>query len=111
MIKADCSKYILNLVKEETIPAIGCTEPVAVAYAASFAKDYIKGEIHRIDILVSKNIYKNGKSVIIPNTNERGLDLAAALGITSGDPEDGLLILRNINTDSISEAHRLINEG
>lgn len=111
MINEDCINEIMNMIKEETIPAIGCTEPVAVAYAAAFGKKYIKGDIHRMDILVSKNIYKNGKSVIIPNTNEWGLDLAAALGILGGDPEDGLLILRNVNLDTISEAHKMIDEG
>lgn len=111
MINEDCMKEVLNMIKEETIPAIGCTEPVAVAFAAAFAKKYLKGDIHKMDILVSKNIYKNGKSVIIPNTNEWGLDLAAALGIFGGDPNDGLLILKNVNLDTISEAHKMIDEG
>ena len=110
MINEDCIKNLLNMVKEETIPAIGCTEPVAVAYAASFAKKYIKGKIQRMDIFVSKNIYKNGKSVMIPNANEWGLDLAAALGVVGGNPEDGLLIFKNVNQEVVSEAHKMINE-
>lgn len=110
MAKDKCRDYILNMIKEETIPAVGCTEPVAVAYAASFAKKYLNGQIDKMDILVSKNIYKNGKSVIIPNTEEWGLDLAAALGVLGGDPSDGLLILRNVNIESLSEAHKMIKE-
>lgn len=111
MINEDCINNILNMVKEETIPAVGCTEPVAVAYAASFAKKYIKGEIQRMDVFVSKNIYKNGKSVMIPNAKEWGLDLAAALGVIGGNPDDGLLILRNVNSNAISQAHKMIDEG
>ena len=106
----DKIKYLLNMVKDETVPAIGCTEPVAVAFAASFAKKYMNNEIKNMDILVSKNIYKNGKSVIIPNTEEWGLDLAAALGVIGGNSEDGLMILRNINLNLIEKAHKMIDE-
>lgn len=111
MLYEDKVKYLLNMVKDETVPAIGCTEPVAVAFAASFAKKYMNNEIEKMDILVSKNIYKNGKSVILPNTKEWGLDLAAALGVIGGDWEDGLMILRNINSSLIEKAHKMIDEG
>ncbi len=107
----DKTEYLLNMVKEETVPAIGCTEPVAVAFAAAYAKKYIKNDIDRMDILVSKNIYKNGKSVIIPNTHEWGLDLAAALGVIGGNPDDGLMILRNVDLNLIDKAHTMIDEG
>lgn len=111
MLYEDKIKYLLNMVKDETVPAIGCTEPVAVAFAASFAKKYMNNEIENMDILVSKNIYKNGKSVILPNTQEWGLDLAAALGVIGGNSEDGLMILKNINLNLIEKAHKMIDEG
>jgi len=104
------SKLLLDMVKEETIPAIGCTEPVAVAYAASVAKKHFKGEMNRLIVNVSISIFKNGKSVTIPNTNECGLDLAASLGSICGEPEDGLCIFRNVTQDYIKEAHDLIAE-
>ncbi|MDR7855597.1 L-serine ammonia-lyase, iron-sulfur-dependent, subunit alpha [Tissierella sp.] len=104
-------EYLLNMVKDETVPAIGCTEPVAVAFAAAYAKKYLNDEIDRMDILVSKNIYKNGKSVIIPNTIEWGLDLAAALGVIGGNPDDELMILRNVDLELIDKAHNMIDEG
>jgi L-cysteine desulfidase len=82
-------KDLLEMVKQDTVPALGCTEPVAVAYAGAVAKKYLTGTIDSIEIRVSKNIFKNGKSVIIPNTNEWGLDLAGALGVIGGNSDDG----------------------
>src|SRR5690554_2369530 len=92
----DRKAYLLEMIRTETIPALGCTEPVAVAYAAACAKDYMEGDIESIGVYVSKNIYKKGKSVIIPNTKEYGLDLAAALGILCGKSQDRMLIFKNI---------------
>lgn len=101
---------LLKCVKEETIPAIGCTEPVAVAYAAAAAKKYLKGDINSMQVFVSLNIFKNGKSVLIPNANECGLKLAAALGALSGNTEDGLCIFKNVNEAYINAAHKMIND-
>lgn len=110
MIKEEKRQYLLDMVKQETVPAIGCTEPVAVAYAAAFGKKYIDTTIDKIAVLVSKNIFKNGKSVIIPNTEEWGLELAAALGIVAGDADDGLMVLKNVNKEYIDLAHKIIDE-
>lgn len=101
---------LINMVKQDTVPAIGCTEPVAVAYAGAVSREYLTGNIDNININVSKNIYKNGKSVIIPNTGEWGLNLAGALGVLAGDKEDGLMVLRKIDNSSIDEAHHMIEE-
>ncbi|HLR34289.1 MAG TPA: L-serine ammonia-lyase, iron-sulfur-dependent, subunit alpha [Tissierellales bacterium] len=105
------TEQLLNMVKEDTVPALGCTEPVAVAYATSVAKKYLEGTVEKVRIYVSKNIYKNGKSVTIPNTKEWGLDLAAALGIIGGKSEEGLMVLKNINKNHIEEAHKILKEG
>lgn len=102
---------ILNMVKEDTVPALGCTEPVAVAYASSVGKDYLEGTVENIKIYVSKNIYKNGKSVTIPNTKEWGLDLAAALGYIGGESKEGLMVLKNINKTHLQKAHKMLSEG
>ncbi|WIV12618.1 L-serine ammonia-lyase, iron-sulfur-dependent, subunit alpha [Proteiniborus sp. MB09-C3] len=99
---------LLDMVKKDTIPAIGCTEPVAVAYASSIARKHLEGHIEHITVNVSLSIFKNGKSVMIPNTKEWGLDLAAALGAICGDPEDGLCIFKNINQEDIDRAHKMI---
>ncbi|SHH77322.1 serine dehydratase subunit alpha family protein [Sporanaerobacter acetigenes] len=103
-------KDLINMVKQDAVPALGCTEPVAVAYAAAASRDYITGTIDNIYIKVSKNIYKNGKSVIIPNTDEWGLDLAGALGILGGDKNDGLMVLRKIDEGTIEIAHEMLKK-
>ena len=76
---------LIDDVKEDTMRALGCTEPVAIAYAAYEAGRYIENEnIQKLVISTSKNIFKNAKSVKIPNTEGRsGIDLAGAIGIYS----------------------------
>ncbi len=103
-------RNLLTMVKRDTVPALGCTEPVAVAYAGSVANKYLTGTIDNMLIRVSKNIFKNGKSVIIPGTNEWGLDLAGALGIIGGNSEDGFMVLRNVDNNIIEVAHNMIRE-
>lgn len=107
----DINKSLIELVKKETKPAIGCTEPVAVAYAAAVAKKHFDGEIQHINAKVSLNIFKNGKSVTIPFTNECGLDLAVALGIVAGDSEDGYYVFKNVNEASLNKAKEMIYNG
>lgn len=104
----DIKKTLIELVKKETKPAIGCTEPVAVAYAAAVAKEHFNSEIQHINVKVSLNIFKNGKSVTIPFTNECGLDLAAALGVVSGDPKDGYYIFKNVNEAALKSAKEMV---
>lgn len=104
-------KTLLDMVKKDTVPAIGCTEPVAVGYASAVAKKYLEGEIESISVNVSLSIFKNGKSVMIPNTEECGLDLAAALGAICGAPEDGLCIFKKVNQKYINEAQKIISRS
>ncbi|GMG97528.1 L-cysteine desulfidase family protein [Tepidimicrobium xylanilyticum] len=111
MVNKDIMYRLLNIINEETVPALGCTEPVAVAYAASVVNRHFNEEIDRLEIKVSKNIFKNGKSVIIPYTKEWGLDLAGALGVIAGNPEDGLMVLKDVKEDHIRKAHRMLKEG
>ena len=111
MSKTNNMNKVLEIVRKETLPALGCTEPVAVAYAVSFAKKYLDEEIDELNIKVSKNIFKNGKSVIIPNTGERGLDLAGGLGAICGKPEDELMVLKDVDENSIYKVHNILGEG
>lgn len=103
-------EYLLRMIKDETVPAVGCTEPVAVAYAAAVANKYMSTEVKKIDVMTSKNIFKNGKSVIIPGTKEWGLDLAAVLGSIIGDPDGGLMVLKDVDDKSVELAHKWIEE-
>ena len=102
-------KDILEMVKEDTIAALGCTEPVAVAYAAASLNKYIDEEIESMTIDVSLNIFKNGKSVYIPNTGKMGLDLAAVLGFLCGDIDDDFLVLQNVNKNYIEAAEKVLS--
>ena len=73
------SQY-LQILREELIPAMGCTEPIAMAYAAAKAREVLGSVPERIDIVISGNIIKNVKSVVVPHTGGlRGIGAAAAI--------------------------------
>ena len=74
---------IIEILKDGVVPALGCTEPIAVALACA-AASYRRKDIEKLDVLVSPNIYKNGMSVGIPGLKEVGLDAAAAIGAAGG---------------------------
>lgn len=93
----------LNVLKEELIPAMGCTEPVAVAYAAALARDTLGAMPERAEVAVSGNILKNVKSVVVPNTGGlRGVAVAVAAGIVAGDASKELEVLSAITAEEIS---------
>ncbi len=108
---SDIQDLLVDIVREDSKPALGCTEPAAVAFAGAFAKKYITGKIENIRVITSKNIFKNGKSVIIPRAGGKGLDLAAALGVTGGYADDGLMVLKHINKQDIQSAKDMVTSG
>lgn len=92
----------LNILKEELLPAMGCTEPIAIAYAAALARDTLKKIPDRVDITVSGNILKNVKSVIVPCTGGlKGVVSAAAAGIVAGRQDKKLEVLSCITKQDI----------
>lgn len=99
---------LLKAIKTETKPAIGCTEPVAVALAVATGKKYFDKKVEHVKVDVSQNIFKNGKSVIIPNTEECGVDIAAALGLVCGDADAVLGVFKNVEDKFVKEAKGLI---
>jgi L-cysteine desulfidase len=102
-------KYIL---KSEVVPAMGCTEPVAVALACAKAREVLgSAEIDRAKVIVSPNIYKNGLGVGVPNTKEMGLKIAAALGIVGCNSEKSLRVLEDINNSHLALAHQLLDDN
>lgn len=102
-------KYIL---KNEVVPAMGCTEPVAVALACAKAREVLgSNDIDRVQVIVSPNIYKNGLGVGVPNTNEIGLKIAAALGIVACNSEKSLRVLEDINDLHLVLAHGLLDNN
>lgn len=102
----------VQILKDELLPAMGCTEPVAVAYAGALARKALGTLPQRVDITVSRNIVKNVKSVVVPNTGGlRGLEAAAAIGIVAGDPEKQLEVLSRVTDEQIEETRKYMNEA
>ncbi len=97
------TQYI-NILKEELVPAMGCTEPIAIAYAAAKAKELLGSTPDTVTIEVSGNILKNVKSVVVPNTGGlRGIPAAAAVGIVAGKPELELEVISKVCKSQIEE--------
>ena len=102
---------ILNILKQQVKPALGCTEPVAVALAVSTAYKEIGGNVKEISVNLSPNIYKNGMRVGIPGTKEKGIVFAVALSVICADPGLGLELFKNVNACCIDEARKLVVEN
>lgn len=99
MDKQTYETYI-RILESELIPAMGCTEPIAIALTAAKAKACIDEPINEVMVEVSGNIIKNVKSVMVPNTGGlRGIPAATAAGIVAGDPSKELELLQGINED------------
>ena len=99
-----------SILEEELVPAMGCTEPIAVAYCAAVARETLGMAPDRLEIFASGNIIKNVKSVVVPNTNGmRGIAAAAAAGIVAGDPTKELQVIASV-TDEEKETLRAFLE-
>lgn len=95
---------LLQLLRSEVIPAIGCTEPIAVALCTARAKELLGAEPDKITVYLSKNVYKNALAVGIPNTGMTGLPIAIALGATVGKSEYMLEVLRDATPEAVAYA-------
>lgn len=107
---------IIGLIHKEVKPALGCTEPIAVALAAAKAAELLQGTDrtdadYMINVEVSGNILKNGIGVGIPGTGMIGLRIAAALGAVCGKSCYGLEVLKDLNDVSIARAKELVSAG
>jgi len=85
----------------------GCTEPVAVGLSVAVGKDYLKGELRRIEILMDRNTYKNGLEVGIPGTHMHGFEIAALLAYLVGRSDFGLEVFKDVTSDMVSKAYEL----
>lgn len=100
----------LSLLKKEVCPALGCTEPIAVALAVARAVEELGTFPSLIEIEVSANILKNGMGVGIPGTGMVGLDIAAALGAVSGKSKYGLEVLQDATKECTERAKKVVDD-
>ena len=92
------------ILEEELVCAMGCTEPIAVAYCAALARQTLGALPERVDVAASANIIKNVKSVVVPNTGgARGIEAAAAAGVVAGDADAKLEVLAGVTGEQIAE--------
>lgn len=95
---------ILALLRKEVVPALGCTEPIAVALAAARAAETLGRTPERLYVEVSPNLLKNGMGVVVPGTGECGLGVAAAAGALAGKSALGLECLRDLDPQQAQQA-------
>ena len=101
----------LKTLKKEVVPSEGCTEPIAIAYAASIAAEHLKGEIKEVNIYLSKNVIKNALGVGIPGTGGVGIEIAAALGISIQKSYKKLTILSNFTENELKKAKEIVDKN
>lgn len=104
------SQY-LQILREELLPAMGCTEPIAMAYAAAKARQTLGAMPNKIDIVISGNIIKNVKSVVVPNTGGlKGIAAAVAAGTVVGDADKQLEVLSFVKPEEIPQIGKFMDE-
>ena len=101
---------IITLIKQEVIPAIGCTEPVAVALAVARAKEVLGTIPDKIEVSLSSNMLKNAMGVGIPGTGMVGLPIAIALGTLIGKSEYGLEVLKDLSPEALEQGKKMIDD-
>lgn len=111
MISAEEKKAIIALIHRQVMPAIGCTEPIAVALCVAKARERLGGVPESISIELSANILKNAMGVGIPGTGMIGLPIAVALGALIGRPELELEVLKDCDKAAVERGRKYIGEG
>jgi len=102
------NEQMTQLLQQELVIALGCTEPVAIAWAASVARSHVKGEMTQLDVTISANVMKNAMAVGIPGMKQTGIDFVAALGAIAGDPSSKLEVLKRVPAEAEQEAAAFI---
>ena len=111
MIEEKIREQIIALMKREIVPAVGCTEPMAVALCVSRATETLGCRPEKITVLLSANILKNAMGVGIPGTGMIGLPIAIALGALIGKSEYKLEVLKDITPEALEQGKQYIDEG
>lgn len=111
MLSAECRKEIIDLINREVVPAMGCTEPVAVSLCTAKAVETLGREPEVISLLLSPNVLKNAMGVGIPGTDMIGLPIAIALGALVGKTEYQLEVLKDVTPEAVERGRQMIEEG
>ena len=111
MIEKNIREQIIALMKREVVPAVGCTEPMAVALCVSRATEALECRPEKITALLSANILKNAMGVGIPGTGMIGLPIAIALGAIIGKSEYQLEVIKDVCPEAIEQGKQYIDEG
>lgn len=102
----------IAILKEELVPALGCTEPIAIAYASAKAREILGVFPEKIVVRCSGNIIKNAKSVVVPNTgNLTGIEASAITGAVAGDSNKGLEVIESVSHEQIETVAALIKQN
>ena len=111
MEKSLYDNYV-NILKHELIPALGCTEPIAIAYASAKARQVLGEMPDRIEMNLSGNIIKNVKGVTVPNSGGlKGMEVAAVLGVVGGNADAALEVLESVKPEDIELTKKLVAQG
>ncbi|MFW5712602.1 MAG: serine dehydratase subunit alpha family protein [Spirochaetia bacterium] len=97
----------LNLIRNNVFDTIGCTEPVAIAYAAAAAHQHLGGEIRLVEVSISVNVFKNAMAVGIPGSDKKGIQFAVALGLIAGDCKKKLRLFEGVQPEHLEKAGKL----
>lgn len=111
MLEEQLRQQIIALVKREVIPAVGCTEPIAVALAVASSQSLLNGYPSRIHVALSPNMLKNAMGVGIPGTGMTGLPIAIALGAICGDSKANLEVLAQVTPDDVAKGKSLVDNN
>ncbi|STP12362.1 Serine dehydratase alpha chain [Helicobacter mustelae] len=104
----DIKDQIIQILKQEVKPALGCTEPASIALACSVASENLEEELCSLELFVSGNIMKNAIAVSVPNTGMKGIKIAAAMGYVCQNSALGLEVLKNATKEQLEEAKKLL---
>ena len=102
---------VINAIKAEMKPSMGCTEPVALALAVSRTCEHLDAPTQKLEMLISSNIFKNAYSVQIPNAGTYGIELACVLGMLLSKPGNTMEICAGIKPEHVEKAKKLVAEG
>lgn len=111
-MNAEIYNAYVAILHDELVPAMGCTEPIAIAYAAALARDTLGVTPERIEIQASGNLIKNVKSVVVPNTNGlKGIEAAAAAGVIAGDAGRTLEVISRVSPGQKEQIRDMVSRN